>query len=122
MKLLMLSAFALLMTVSAAYPQRRSPTEDRNGWIVSVIRETSKIKPGMTRADLLKIFGEEGGISTPLERTYVYKSCPYVKVRVEFSLFGRPERDSDGRVTSVEDARDIIKSISKPYLEYMIMD
>jgi len=122
MKFLPITAFALLLCVSAAHSQVPSSSKGRNDWIISVIKENSKIKPGMTRADLLEIFEGDGGISTPLLRAYVYKDCPYIKVRVEFSPVGRPERDADGRVAMVEDKRDIIKSISKPYLEYPIND
>jgi hypothetical protein len=42
------------------------------------------IKPGMTRADLQKVFTTEGGISMRVQRTYVYRNCPYCKVDVEF--------------------------------------
>jgi hypothetical protein len=41
---------------------------------------------------------------------------------VEFRPVGRPARDETGRVTLDEDGRDIIKTISRPYLEFSIMD
>jgi len=81
-----------------------------------------KIKVGMTRADLLKVFTTEGGLSTGLNRTYVYRECPYIKVDVEFEPVGRPARDTDGRVTLVEANEDVIKNISKPYLAWMVTD
>ena len=80
------------------------------------------IKPGMTRADLLKIFTVEGGLSTGLQRTFVSQQCPYFKVDVTFRAVGRPEKDHDGRVTLTEDQRDEIVSISTPYLALSIMD
>jgi len=80
------------------------------------------IKVGMTRANLLKVFTTEGGLSTGLQRTYVYHDCPYIKVDVEFEPVGRPARDRDGRVTLEEDRRDIITKISRPYLDWSIMD
>ncbi len=94
-------------------------------WIGNVLRWTAEIKPGSTRSDLLKIYTTEGGLSTPSRRTYVLKGCPYVKVDVEFKLVGRPERDYEGRVTGIEDGRDIITKISKisqPYLGPGIYD
>ena len=57
---------------------------------------------GMTRADLLKVFTTEGGLSTGLNRTYVYRECQYIKVDVDFEPVGRPARDAEGRVTLVE--------------------
>jgi hypothetical protein len=80
------------------------------------------VKPGMTRRDLLAVFTTEGGLSTGLRRTYVSRDCPYFKVDVQFKTVGRPGRDSDGRVTLQEDARDIITQISKPYLQRPILD
>ncbi len=91
-------------------------------WVSSVLRWTYDIKPGMTRDDLLRVYTTEGGLSTGTRRTYVLKGCPYIKVDVEFKAVGRPERDKEGRVTLVEDGRDLIVKISRPYLEYSIVD
>jgi hypothetical protein len=80
------------------------------------------IKPGMTRRELLIVFTTEGGTSTGLRRTFVSQDCPYFKADVTFHAFGRPSRDSDGRDTVAEDSRDIIVKISRPYLQFTIMD
>jgi hypothetical protein len=80
------------------------------------------IRPGMAREELMKVFRTEGGLSTGLHRTFVSRECPYFKVDVQFRAVGRPDRDSDGRVTLEEDARDIIVKISRPYLQFSIVD
>jgi hypothetical protein len=80
------------------------------------------IKLGMTRNDLLKFFTVEGGLSTGLQRTFVSRDCRYFKIDVEFEAVGRPSRDRDGRATLIEDGRDIIIKISKPYLEFSVID
>lgn len=80
------------------------------------------IHSGMTRQQLLTVFTVEGGLSNGLHRTFVSRDCPYFKVDVTFRPEGRPERDSDGRVTLVEDSRDVIVSISRPYLQLSILD
>jgi hypothetical protein len=98
------------------------PTQSRVEWVVETLKSMSTVKPGMTRNDLLKVFTTEGGLSTDLDRTYVSRECPYFKVVVEFEAVGRPARDQNGRVTLVEDGRDIIIKMSKPYLEFSIMD
>ena len=76
----------------------------------------------MTREELMKVFRTEGGLSTGLNRTFVSRGSLYFKVDVEFRAVGRPGRDSDGRVTLEEDARDIIAKISRPYLQFTIAD
>ena len=90
--------------------------------IGDVLTEIESIKVGMNRGQLLLVFTTEGGLSTPLQRTYVYRGCPVIKVDVEFQIVGRPERDSTGRVTVVEVDEDLIRKISRPYLAWSIMD
>jgi hypothetical protein len=89
-------------------------------WVARALVRMESIKPGMTRATLLTVFTTEGGLSTGLRRTYVSQDCPYFKVDVEFEAVGRPDRDADGRVTLVEDDRDIIHRISRPYLQFSV--
>jgi hypothetical protein len=80
------------------------------------------VKPGMTRGDLLKVFATEGGLSTAIQRTYLYHGCPYIKVDVEFQPVGRAARDAEGRVTIIESIDDTISKISKPYLDGIHLD
>jgi hypothetical protein len=98
------------------------PDMEHAQWLRSVIRWTAEIRAGSTRNDLLKIYTTEGGISTPLRRTYVLKGCPYIKVDVEFKPVGRLERDGEGRATLIEDGRDMVTKISQPYLGYGVYD
>lgn len=80
------------------------------------------IKPRMTRRDLLTVFTTEGGLSTGLQRTFVSRDCPNFKVDVEFEPVGRSKRDINGRVTGGEDEGDLILKISRPYLQFSILD
>ena len=113
---------ALALIVSAQSFQESRKSEENTKWISDSLREMKTIEVGRTRADLLKVFTTEGGLSTGLRRTYVYRKCPYTKVDVEFEAVGRPARDAEGRVTLEESDKDTIKSISKPYLEWSIVD
>ena len=73
-------------------------------WIRLTLQRIETIKPGMTRGELERLFTVEGGLSTRTHRTDVYRECPYVKVDVEF-------RASEGPIR-----RDVITSLSRPYL------
>jgi hypothetical protein len=84
--------------------------------ISDVLKECQTIKPGMTRAELSKVFTTEGGLSTARHRTFVYRGCPYIKVDVDFSLSDTKQGPLEERST------DIIARISRPYLEWSIMD
>jgi len=76
----------------------------------------------MTRAELLKVFTIQGGISTPRQRTFVSRDCPYFKVDMAFQLVPDPNREPGHPGAFIEDARDVIAKISRPYLEFMVTD
>jgi hypothetical protein len=85
-------------------------------WIADSLLEIQTVKPGMTRADLLKVFEEEGGISTRIERRYAYRDCPYIKVNVKFDLALTTAKDR------AEHPDDKISQISEPFLQWSIGD
>jgi len=91
-------------------------------WVKNSLSKIQTIRVGMTRGRLLEVFTTEGGLSTGLQRTYVFRECPYIKVDVKFTAVGRPERDAEGRVTLEESNLDVIKEISAPYLAWTIAD
>lgn len=87
------------------------PTQFRD-----ILRECKTINPGMHRSDVLKVFATEGGLSTPHHRTYIYRACPYpyIKVDIEFTLTDANQHE--------EKPTDVVKTISKPYLDWSIND
>jgi hypothetical protein len=117
--LISILAFGLvtIVCVAAVLPASESrSTDDHTEWIARSLKEIESVKVGMTRVDLMKVFNEEGGISTRTWRRYAYRDCLYIKVDVEFESVGEPE---DKLSQSSEDK--IIK-ISKPFLEWSIID
>src|SRR5262249_6988390 len=82
--------------------------------IENVLKDSQRIRPGMTRAELSKVFSTEGGLSTVTHRTYVYRDCPYIKVDVDFT-------PSDPK-QAAEKPPDVVSRISKPYLDWSIAD
>jgi len=83
--------------------------------ILFILDEFRQIEPGMARADLLKFFMTEGGVSTRTARTYVHRSCPHIKVAVEFQPVGDVDRFG-------ESLADKIIKISQPFLQYGRID
>ena len=120
------SGVAVGGAISVRAPEQASRVQpfdkDHTVWVAESLKRMQTIKPGMTRTDLLKVFTTEGGLSTGLQRTFVSQDCPYFKVDVEFEAVGRPSHDVNGRVTLVEGSQDIIVKISRPYLQFSIMD
>jgi hypothetical protein len=116
--LISLFAFGLITFVSATaiLPSKPRAANEHTEWIAKSLKEIESVKLGMTRLDLLRVFKEEGGISTRTWRRYVYRDCPYIKVDVEFEPAGEPENKLN------RSPRDKIIKISKPFLEWSIMD
>ena len=109
-----------LITLVCIAPVLRSQSfgtdEDHTAWIAKSLREMETVKVGMTRGELLKVFEEEGGISTRKWRRYTYRECRYIKVDVEFEPVGDPENQRN------QNTLDKITKISKPFLEWSILD
>lgn len=114
--LISLFAFVTLVSATAILPSSKPQADEHTEWIARSLREIETIKVGMTRLDLLKVFKEEGGISTRTWRRYVYRDCPYIKVDVEFEPVGEPENKVS------QSPRDKIIKISRPFLEWSILD
>ena len=107
-----LTATLILCSFSTPSFADRSVDKNLTQQISDILKECESIKSGMTRADLLKIFITEGGLSSQTWRTFVHSRCPYIKVDVEFA----PTESKQEQPT------DIITKISKPYLQWMIGD
>jgi hypothetical protein len=114
--------FALVISLPVQSLRGSQGSSAQIEWVARSLKEMQTIKVGMTRAELMKVFTTEGGLSGGLSRTYVYRECPYFKVDVEFRPVGRPVRDRAGRVTLTEAKGDVIMKISKPYLGWSIID
>jgi hypothetical protein len=110
-------AFGLItfVSIAAVSPSESSSTDEHTKWIAKSLKEMESVKIGMTRAELLRVFKEEGGISTRKWRRYAYRDCHYIKVDVKFEPVGDPQKVS-------QSSFDKIIKISKPFLESSIMD
>jgi hypothetical protein len=105
----------LIFCCGAAIAQQSQVDTALTRAIDTVIRIASALHPGMTRADVLKNFQTEGGISARQWNSYVYKRCPYIKVDVTFAV-------APGQDQMNEAATDKIATVSKPYLQFSVSD
>ena len=83
--------------------------------IQMAISDVNHLRPGMTRSDLEKSFQQDGGMQPLDDNVYRYVKCPYIKIRVVF-------KNDHPDVLYKESPRNIIRSVSKPYLEYAFSD
>jgi hypothetical protein len=103
------------LTVFAGSGAQSHDAKSHSEWIAQSLREMETIKVGMTRADLLRVFREEGGLSTRTQRQYVYRECLYIKVAVEFEPVETKE-------ILPENGKDKIVKISQPFIEWSVID
>jgi len=102
--------------------QAHQSVPDHTAWVADVLKRMQTVKPGMTRAELLKVFGTEGGVSNRNHRTYVSQDCRYFKVNVEFEAVGQPAGRESGDVGYDEGLQDRITKISLPFLQFSVMN
>ncbi len=110
------------LTAPGAAECQTPSTQEHTAWVANVLEAMLRVEPGQTREQLLKVFTTEGGIFTALQRTYVSRECPFFKVDVTFHPVGRPAHETDRRALFREDGRDVIATISRPYLQFSVVD
>jgi hypothetical protein len=79
------------------------------------LAESQRIKAGMKRGEVERYFHVDGGVQFPNSGRYVYQSCAYLKIVVEYEL--APKRG--GQLSSADD---IVKGVSKPFVDFPTMD
>jgi hypothetical protein len=79
-------------------------------------KEATSIKAGMSRADLVKLFDEDGGMQTSPAGRYVLKSCRLIQIEVKWdNPYGAASR-------TMPDDKLKIAEVSKPFLQPMALD
>jgi hypothetical protein len=117
---LIISTLAILIAFSVSInstAETEAKRQTHSQWIAKSLEEMETIKVGMTRADLRKVFGGEGGLSSRTWRQYAYRECGYIKVEIEFEPVGETEPPE-----FTEGAKDKITKISRPFLERPLFD
>jgi len=113
---ILLIAGLLVVAGTRTYsPAQTANDQAHQQWLEERHKEAISIKAGMTRADLLKLFYQDGGIQT-IPARYVLKSCMLIQIEVKFDAnYGVDyKRMPDENLKIVE--------VSKPYLDRMHVD
>jgi hypothetical protein len=106
----------LLATFSTTTDGQGRQDEGYRQWLYDRYAEAASIKPGMSRADLLRVFEEDGGFQRIPAARYTLKSCNMIKIDVDFDTkYGQ-------RYKEKPDAELKITKVSKPDLEPRSMD
>lgn len=116
-----LNSALLLILIGIALPAllsaKKATAQDDSccSLVARALSSAAAIKPGMKRRDVDKSFVQEvGGISFRIEGRYVFKECPYIKIKIRFS--------EAHETTDNESPEDIVTGVSTPYLEGSVKD
>lgn len=76
---------AIILVLQGAGFLSAAPAADSSHvhWVAESLKKMQSIQVGMTRAELMKVFVVEGGLSTPLEETFASTLRP--------EAFGAPD-------------------------------
>jgi hypothetical protein len=114
LRMLVLFTFTVAM-LQAASRVGVQPQKDHCSEIKEVLDDFGRIRNGMTRRDLDKLFTEDGGIEIRQKTRYLSRRCNYIKVEVRF----KPVQAINSPEFS---PTDIIIEVSKPYLQAGTVD
>ena len=114
--ILLIAVLLIIVGTRTYLPAQTANDQAHQQWLEERYKEATSITPGMSRADLLKLFDEEAGVQSIPAARYVLKSCRLIKVEVKFDTkYGvnyKPMPDKNLKIAEV----------SKPYLERMVID
>jgi hypothetical protein len=109
---------AILPSCSTKGPAPHRPWKDPK-WLAECIKESATIKVGSTRAELLKVYTESGGISQREHGRFVYRKDDLIFVEVDFEPIGKHENPNTSDITEPTDK---ITKITKPAFGPAIID
>ena len=114
MKLIVYVLFTCFALSLPCFAQKPQDCGSQCKTVEQALVAVQDIKVGMTRNDLEKHFEMDGGFNFRGDTRYVFKGCSYLKITVEFIL--------DPGVSRNFSPKDTVKSVSKLFVEYPIMD
>ena len=112
---LLLIAGLVLLVGARAHQAQVTDDQAHQQWLEERYKEAISIKPGMSRADLIMLFDEDGGVQMVAATRYVLKSCRLIQIEVKFNAYG-----ADFRAIPAKDLK--IIDISRPFLQPMALD
>ena len=114
--LLCIIGLSLFATYSMTTREQDEPEQAHKRWLNERYAEATSIKPGMSRADLLRVFKEDGGFQSIPATRYILRSCDMIQIGVEFDTeYGQAYKEKPD-----EDLK--ITKVSRPYLALPAMD
>jgi len=108
----LVAMFAALTSPLLGQTQQTCQPKDYSHWLQMSLIEIQTIRVGMTRGDLLKLFTPDSGFGAG--GRFRYQKSWMIAIDVTFATNnGDPEKTQ---------SRDVITSISKPYLDFPAYD
>jgi hypothetical protein len=106
-----------LMTVT-----ERKQERSQRDWLIRTLKKIRAVQVGSTRGKLLKVFTAEGGLASRTQETFADRTCPYIKVDVEFRAGSNIRHAPKSAKVTDQYPTDVITKITAPYLAYTIVE
>jgi hypothetical protein len=110
------AVFCLATAVSWASQQKAAQSQPSSPCVVvaEALTASYNIKIGMTRREVEKYFVHDGGAQFAEKTRYVYRSCDYLQMEVEFNL--KPSGKD------LKSPNDVVTATSKLFVAYPAKD
>jgi hypothetical protein len=109
-------AFMFSALVFSSRAQQADKQDQSENLIKEAISIAGNLKEGSIRSEVERDFELDGGIQSRGLSRYMLKKCHLIKIDVTFS------KDKNSGTWIVGSPDDKVTSVSKPYLEYPVMD
>lgn len=91
-------------------------------WFQELVNQI-QIVPGMTRAQVMQVMNEAGGLSVPFQQeTYWHPACHFAQISLSFIPYGGWRLDPNGRPMNEAHPEDLVAAVSDPYFGYPSYD
>ena len=109
---------AIVTAYGESTPPAITEQQARIRWVGECLRDFNTLKPGMTRAEVEKVFPRHTMDEHSVPSRIIHPDCPLFMIDVYFDIKGNPE--DQNRATPRPE--DLLINISKPYIAYPIND
>ena len=106
------------LAISPQRPERRMRQTDLEKSVRQCLEDFNAIRPGMTRQQVEEKFLMDGGLRGAGLVRFIHPDCYYFKVDVTFSF----ERNAADQNRAIRSPTDVVVEVSRPYVDYPVMN
>lgn len=116
---LLCACIACFLIAAPPVGQQQAAAEGSSGCalVQKALADSQHVRPGLKRKEVEGYFTPDGGVQSPPDTRYRYRGCDCIKLDVQYKA--SPAARGNPFATSPDD---VVRSVSKLYIEYPITD